>query len=283
MKTGLAIEGGAVRAIFACGAFDALLSLDFIADHVVGVSAGIGDGVSYCSRQPGRNLEILEKYVNDPRYMSSDNMINPLNNCYFGLDFVYNQIPNRLVPFDYETFYAYPGQVEAVCTNLNTGRADYLDEKQDPVGFPIMIASCSMPMLFPIAFWDGQPYLDGGVADPIPYQRLLDCGCDRSIVILTRERSYVKKPEKAMLLAEQKYRDYPEFVKALKRREKVYNAERDEVFRLEKEGRILVICPYSTEGFSRTERNLEKIRAMYQSGYDQVLARKDEILAYLNS
>jgi predicted patatin/cPLA2 family phospholipase len=53
------------------------------------------------------------------------------------------------------------------------------------------------------------------------------------------------------------------------------------VFRLEKEGRVLVVTPYSTTGFSRMERNVEKIRALYQSGYDQVLARQAEIRRYL--
>ncbi len=281
MKFGLALEGGAIRTVFSCGACDALLDLDLMADHVVGVSAGIAYGVSYVSRQKGRNLEILTKYVNDPRYMGVTHALNPLNDCYFNLDFIYDEIPNRLVPFDYDTFLAYPGVVEGVVTNLNTGEAEYLDAQHDGPKFPLLRATCAIPVMFPVQELNGQPYLDGGIAVPIPHRRLLEAGCDRVLVILTRERSYRKKQETAMQVALQKYRKYPKFCDALRRRADTYNAAREEVFQLEKEGRLLVVTPYLTTGFSRTERNVEKIRALYQSGYDQVMARQEEIRRYL--
>lgn len=282
MKFGLALEGGAIRTIFSSAACDALLDLGLMADHVVGVSAGIAYGVSYVSRQKGRNLEILTKYVNDPRYMGVSHAINPLNDCYFNLDFVYDEIPNRLVPFDYDTFYAYPGTAEAVVTNLNTGKADYLDAKDDGPQFMVLRATCAIPVMFPIFTLNGQPYLDGGIAEPIPHRRALDSGCDKCIVILTRERGYVKKQESTLRLALQKYRKYPNFCETLRHRAEIYNQAREDVFQLEKEGKVLVIAPYLTTGFSRTERDVQKIRGLYQSGYDQVMARKDEIRAYLS-
>ena len=121
MKTGLVLEGGALRTIFSSGACDALLDGDLMPDYVVGVSAGIAYGVSYISRQKRRNLHILTNYANDKRYMGPKNLLEPDNRCYFGLKFTYETIPNELIPFDYETFAAYPGQVEAVVTNLDTG------------------------------------------------------------------------------------------------------------------------------------------------------------------
>ena len=51
MKTGLVLEGGALRTIFSTGVFDALLEKNVMADYVVGVSAGIAYGVSYVSKQ----------------------------------------------------------------------------------------------------------------------------------------------------------------------------------------------------------------------------------------
>ena len=50
MKTGLVLEGGAIRTIFSSGACDALLTRDIMFDYVVGVSAGIAYGVSYLSQ-----------------------------------------------------------------------------------------------------------------------------------------------------------------------------------------------------------------------------------------
>ena len=52
MKTGLVLEGGALRAIFSSGVCDAMLESGLMTDYVVGVSAGIAYGVSYVSRQP---------------------------------------------------------------------------------------------------------------------------------------------------------------------------------------------------------------------------------------
>lgn len=281
MKLGLALEGGANRTIFSSGVTDGLLDLDIMADHVTGVSAGIAYGVSYISRQRGRNLQILRDYVNDDRYMGSSHMLNPLNSCYFNLDFVYDEIPNRLIPFDYEAFAAYPGVAEAVVTDVDTGEAAYLTLPKRDEKFMALRATCALPMLFPIIEADGLRCLDGGVTDPIPYRHVIDAGCDKVIVVATRERAYEKKQEKLLSAAGRMYRKYPQFVEALKRRAEVYNRQREELFRLEQQGDIFLFLPYNTAGFSRTEKNLDKIHALWQSGVDQVHARERELRDYL--
>ena len=122
MKTGLVLEGGALRTIFSSGVCDAFLHEKLpMPDYTIGVSAGIAYGVSYLSQQMRRNLDLLMHYANDRRYMGWGNFFDPRNRSYFGLRFAYETIPNELVPFDYDAFEAYPGQVEAVVTNLLTG------------------------------------------------------------------------------------------------------------------------------------------------------------------
>lgn len=281
MKLGLALEGGANRTIFSAGVLDGLLDLGIMADHVTGVSAGIAYGVSYVSRQRGRNLAILENFVNDDRYMGSSHMLNPLNNCYFNLDFIYDEIPNHLLPFDYETLAAHNGTVEAVVTDVNTGEAAYLPVDPADKKSIVLQASCALPMLFPIIEADGISCMDGGVTDPIPFRRVLDAGCDRVIVVATRERAYEKKQEKVLTAAARMYRKHPAFVDALKRRAEIYNQQREEMFRLEQQGDIFLFLPYNTEGFSRTEKNLEKIRALWQSGVDQAHARQKLLEEFL--
>lgn len=281
MKLGLALEGGANRTIFSAGVMDGLLDLDIMADHITGVSAGIAYGVSYVSRQRGRNLDILLNYVNDDRYMGSSHMLNPLNNSYFNLDFVYDEIPNRLLPYDYDALAAHVGTVEAVVTDVDTGEAAYLPVDPDDRQCTLLRATCALPMLFPIIEVGGISCMDGGVVDPIPFRRVLDAGCDRVIVIATRERAYEKKQEKILSAAAHMYRKYPAFVDALKHRAEVYNRQREELFQLERQGDIFLFLPYNTDGFSRTEKNLEKIRAMWQSGYDQAQARQSRLAEFL--
>ena len=269
MKTGLVLEGGAFRTIFSSGVCDALLDADLFPDYVVGVSAGIAYGVSYLSRQKWRNLKILTSYANQSDYIGMKNLVNPRNRSYFGLKFAYDDIPNQLIPFDYDAFAAFSGEVEAVVTNLNTGRADYLPVPRRDDQFLLLQATCAMPLLFPVYHIDGKPYLDGGCADGIPYERAFAMGCDRVAVVLTRERSYQKRVEKLQRLIDIRYRRYPHFLDTMHRRADDYNAAREKLFALEREGKVLVLAPKDTSGFSRTERNVEKIRALWQDGYTQ--------------
>ena len=280
MKTGLVLEGGALRAIFSSGVCDGLLEGNVMADYVVGVSAGIAYGVSYLSRQPRRNLEVVTRFANDRRYMGMNNLADKENQSYFGLKFAYDTIPNELVPFDYDTFEAYPGQVEAVMTNLNTGGAEYVEVPRRDKESLVLQASCAMPLMFPIYEIDEKPCLDGGVADSIPWQRALDQGCDRVLVVLTRTRDYVRKQDKAMPLIRRRYKEYPEFVRAMEQRAERYNESRRQLFELEKQGKILVIAPSSTLGVARTERNTEKLRLLWAEGYQEAVDRMEEIRDY---
>lgn len=282
MKTGLVLEGGALRTIYSSGVTDGFLEAGLDFDYVVGVSAGIAYGVSYISRQFGRNLEIVTRYANDKRYMSKRNMLRPGNrHCYFGLDFVYDDIPNRLVPFDYETYGKWPGLAEAVVTDLESGKAAYfpLDDRDEK--FVLLRATCAMPLLFPIFDYQGIRCLDGGCADGIPWKRALEQGCDRVVVVLTRERDYHRTPDRFMPAMRAVYRRFPNFLETMAHRAEAYDHCRDELFEAEKQGKVLVFAPDCTRGFSRTEKDLGKIKAMWQHGLDHGRARAAEVRAYL--
>lgn len=280
MKTGLVLEGGALRAIFSSGVCDGLLDGNIMADYVIGVSAGIAYGVSYVSRQPRRNLEVVTRFAPDRRYMGWRNLTDKSNRSYFGLKFAYDTIPNELVPFDYDAFAAFPGQVEAVVTNLNTGKADYLPVPRRDRESIVLQATCAMPLLFPVFEINGQPYLDGGIGDAIPWRRALD-KCDRVIVVLTRPRHYRRKPDRMMNLIRRRYRAYPEFVAAMEGRAEVYNRDREALFQAEREGKLLVIAPESTLGVARTERDTEKLRLLWAAGYQTAVDQMEEIRDYL--
>ena len=277
MKTGLVLEGGALRAIFSSGVCDGLLEGNVMPDYLVGVSAGIAYGVSYLSRQPRRNLEVVTTYAPDHRYMGMNNLADKNNRSYFGLKFAYDTIPNELIPFDYDAFAAYPGQVEAVVTNLNTGKADYFEVARRERNNLLLQATCAMPLMFPIYHINGQPYLDGGVADSIPWKHAMEQGCDRVMVVMTHPRSYVRRDEKLMPLIRKTYREYPNFVAAMESRARRYNEDREQIFELERQGKLLVIAPESTMGVSRTERDPDKLRLLWGHGYQAAVDRLEEV------
>ncbi len=280
IKKGLVVEGGAMRAVFVCGCMDALLDHQIEVDYFIGVSAGIANGVSYISKQRRRNIEIATEFCNDKRYMGFQNFFDRKNRSYFGVDFTFKVIPESLKPFDYDTFEAFRGEVVAVVSNVETGEAEYFDLIGNQDRDDILIASCSLPVMFPMRRIGGTDYLDGGICDPMPIRKAIADGCDRILVLSTRERGYRKKPELLDRAAVRMFKNRKHFVRAILHRPRVYNRSMDIVDELEKSSRIKVVRPQDTKSFSRTEKDVEKMWRFYQEGYDAVDARIDEIRAY---
>lgn len=283
MKTGLVLEGGASRTLFSCGVIDALLKEKIHFDYIIGVSAGIAYGVGYASGQIGRNLTVSQKYMHDKRYMGLPHLINPKNRGYYNLDFVFREIPEKLVPFDFDAFSAYNGKIVAVLTELETGKAEYIEVPRNDHNFQILRASCALPVLFKPEQINGKLYMDGGISNSIPFNRAITEGCDKIITVLTRERGYIKKAEPTSWLSSFMFRKHPAFVEAMKSRPENYNRSRQELFRLEKEGKIYVIEPQNPIEMHRTESSPEKLTALYNVGLQTAENQMNKILGYLNS
>lgn len=279
MKLGITMEGGASRTVFSCGVTDAFLEEDIMPDYFVGVSAGIAYGVSYLSKQKGRNLTISQKYMNDKRYMGVRHLLK--NRNFYNIPFVFDEIPNKLEAFDYEAFQAFPGKVEACVTNLHTGKAEYLEVPRQDDKFQVLVASCALPILFQPVKVGKHYYLDGGIADSIPYKHAIEEGCDKNIVILTRERGYVKKSERAGNISIKLYKKYPNIAEELKTRPERYNACMEELMEKEKAGEVFVIAPETTYGIGRTESNPEKLTKLYEEGYSQAKRQMADLKRYL--
>lgn len=276
--TGLVLEGGTFRPIFSSGVMDALLKEDVLLPYCIGVSAGISDAYSYISRQIGRNLQIVEAYRNDGRYLGARNLLRCRS--VFGLDFVFDEIPNRLIPFDMKTFLSYTGRFVVGVTNARTGKSEYLNGLIDDNRFAASRATCAMPLLFPSIRINDQKYYDGGVADPIPAQKALSDGCDRLILVLTQPRGYKKRLGRqtraaARLLGVK----YPALAQTLLERHLVYNRQVEFCESLEKEGRALILRPAAP--LDSFEKDVSVLRQTYQQGFDLCAGRMDEIRAFI--
>ena len=125
-------------------------------------------------------------------------------------------------------------------------------------------------------------YLDGGIGDAIPWKHALEQGCDRLLVVLTHPRDYVRKPDPMQKLLHRTYRDYPNFLHVMEHRAHVYNENREELFQLERQGKVKVILPDSTMGVSRTEKDPEKLRLLWAKGYQMAVDRMEELKDYFS-
>ncbi len=263
MKTGLVLEGGGMRGMYTAGVLDFLMDCNIKFDEVSAVSAGAAFGVNYFSNQKGRALRYNKKYNGDKRYISLKSLITTGN--LVNTDFVYGVVPRELDIFDDEEFKKSNVAYYAAVTDMETGEAEYIKIESIFEQMDVLRASASLPFVSKPVEIDGKMYLDGGVADSIPYKKLIETGCDKIVVVLTRDAGYIKKAMKE-LPANLVYRKYPRFVEKLKERHNNYNNSIKELKELEKAGKVFVIRPSAPIEIRRMEKDPDKLQSVYDFG-----------------
>ncbi len=265
-RTGLVLEGGGMRGIFTVGVLDYLMDQGIWFPYTIGVSAGASNGISYASRQRGRsrfsNIDLLKKY----NYIGLRHFL--AGKGYIDLDFLFHVYPERYYPFDYDTYFKSKERFVMVTSNCLTGEAEYFEEKRDRNRLlDICEASCTLPVLCPVAYVDGVPMVDGGVCDAVPVRRAIADGFERNVIVLTREKGY-RKADKDFYLPGFVYRKYPAIRERLRTRYRRYNETLDYVDRLEAEGKALVIRPRAPLRVGRTCDDPAKLEELYAEGYE---------------
>lgn len=281
MKTGLILEGGAMRGMFTAGVIDVMMENGIKFDGAIGVSAGAAFGCNYKSNQPGRVIRYNKKYCRDKRYCSIRSLIK--TGDMYGADFCYHEMPEKLDIFDCDTFRQSPMEFYAVCTDIVSGKPVYKRlENADYADMEWLRASASMPLASRIVELDGYCLLDGGISDSIPLKYFESIGYDRNIVVLTQPRGYVKGKNKLMLPLKISLKKYPAVIKALADRHIMYNETIKYIEQKEKSGEILVIRPEKALEIGRTEHNPEKLERVYRTG--RLAAEKvlGDIITFLN-
>ena len=270
----LILEGGTLRPIFSAGVMDALLDNNITFPYCIGVSAGITNGVSYISKQKGRNLEVVTKYRNDNRYLSYRNFLRCKS--IFGLDFVFDEIPNNLIPFDMDTYRKYPGKVLVGVTNAHTGKTEYLNGKDLDDKATMLRATCAIPLLFPVIKINGKEYYDGGLCDPIPIKKAIADGNTKHLIVLTQPKGYKKElSKKNILVAKLLNKKYPNLKTPLLNRHNHYNETVKFCEQLENEGKVLILRPeYNLDSF---EKDINKLKSSYDHGYNLTINHLTEI------
>lgn len=262
-KTGLVLEGGAMRGMFTAGVLDVFMENEVQIDGIIGVSAGALFGVNFLSNQPGRVIRYNKKYAGDKRNMGLYSLFT--TGDIVNKDFAYYTVPQQFDIFDDQTFMDSEIPFYAVVTNMETGQPEYMQVKSVFQDMEILRASGSMPFVTKPVVINGQKYLDGGVSDSIPYKKFFEMGYEHLIVVLTRDIDYVKKPMSKRLIS-MFYRKYPKFMEQLIRRHDIYNQSVAELKKLEKEGRVTIIRPSEPIQISRMEKDPDKLQEVYELG-----------------
>lgn len=264
-NTGLVLEGGGMRGVFTSGVLDAFMKHGVYFRHVVAVSAGACNGMSYISRQPRRarlsNIDFLTQYG----YIGWRHLLR--QGCIFDQELLYDKFPNEYVPFDFDTYFQWSATFEMVTTNCLTGQAEYLTESKDRQrSLDIVRASSSLPYVSKIVRVDGIPMLDGGIVDSIPVMRAIETGHPQNVVILTRNKGYRSK-ERDRKIPAFVYKKYPRLRVALSRRVAAYNEQLQLVERLEELGKVVCIRPQRPMEVGRMEKDIGRLERLYQEGF----------------
>ena len=252
-----------MRGLFTAGVLDVLLEEQIVFDCCAGVSAGAAFGCNYKSGQAGRVLRYNLAYCRDPRYCGLRSLF--FTGDLFGAEFCYHTLPEILDPFDKDAFDRSPIEFYAVSTDTATGKPVYHCCERADESMEWIRASASIPVVSRPVEIGGLRLLDGGVSDSIPLRFMIDRGCRKNLVVLTRPRDYLKK--------DASYRWTKPFLKrepgippALKARAAAYNETRSFVFAEEQKQNAVVICPDRELEIRQVEHDPERIRSAYFRG-----------------
>lgn len=276
---GLVLEGGGFRGMYSCGVIDVFMENGICFDEVVGVSAGAAFGCNIKSKQIGRALRYNKRFCRDPRYSGLKSFIK--TGDLYNKEFAYGIVPTILDPFDTKTFRENPLKFTLVCTDIHTGKPVYHEIKNgDATDIEWIRASASIPIVSKPVKLDGYELLDGGVSDSIPVNWMLERST-KTVVVLTRDKTYRKQPMKYINLLKKAFKEYPNLQKALENRHIVYNKTLDQIEQLEREGRIFVIRPSKPIACAMIEKDPNHLQEIYDIGRRDALHYLEDLKKYL--
>lgn len=280
--TGILIEGGAMRSVFAAGVLDFLMEKKIQIPNVMAVSAGAYAGMNYVSEQKGRAVEAVIKPLEKEKYMGPATFLK--KGTFFDMDFLFDEVPKKLSPFDFKTFCNSKKRFIINTTDCRTGESVYYENfKSEDQFWKICRAANSLPFISRVSQIDGAPMLDGGMADALPIGKIVEEGWKKVLIILTRKSDYRKKYRFFyMMMLRLVYHKYPDFIKTVSGRSKKYNACLNEIEQMEKEGKALVFRP-SKLAVENNESDVDTLMRYYQHGYEEAMGREEEIYNFLMS
>lgn len=280
MKTGLIMEGGAMRGMFTAGVTDVFTENNIEFDGAVGVSAGAAFGCNFKSRQAGRVIRYNKRFAKDPRFCGFRSFIK--TGDLFGAEFCYHTIPEELDIFDTQAYLDNPMEFYVVCTDVTNGKAVYVnsDEAGDDA-LEYFRASASMPLVSRIVEINGRKLLDGGIADSVPIRFFESIGYNRNVIILTQPLGYVKKPSFVARLMKYAIKEYPMIAKTMENRHNEYNETIDYILKKEAQGDVFVIRPEAELEIGRIEHNPEVLQRVYDKGRAVAEKNLEQLKAFL--
>lgn len=267
-KIGIVDVGGGYRGVYAAGVMDRLMQMDLWFDLGIGVSAGSANLASYCARQPRRNLKFYTEYGLRKEYAGIGNYLR--SRSYIDLSYIYGTLTNSdgEYPLNFDSMMANPMDTLTVITNAQTGEPRYV-RKEELIRdqyIPFM-ASSAIPGICRPVLYEGVPFYDGALGDPVPIRKAFNLGCDKVVLILTLPEDTIRSPAKDARLARRIRREYPAAAEAMAARAEKYNEGVALARQFAAEGKLLILAPDDTCGVHTLCRDARAMKQLYAKGF----------------
>ena len=267
-KTALIVEGGAMRGAWAAGVLAYLQERGRRQyDFVYAASSGACSAAYFVADmwEPGLSIwrELACTVVRKSNLLRRKPIID--------LAYLVDHVIRQRVPLSIEALQRAPTKFFIVLTDCHTAEPVYFHVCDDRV-FAALRATSSMALATRgFDYVDGQPYADGGVADPIPLRRAIQDGATDITVVLTHNPGFRLKaiPRWMGKLA---YPDFPNVAKVWTAQQNVhYNAALELMNRPPAGVRIRVFRPVRPLPVGSFTIKQTRIAAALALGHDEAL------------
>lgn len=277
-NVGLVVEGGGTKIAYTAGVLKYFLEKHLYFPYSVGISSGSEVLLAYVARQ----IDRLEVTTIDAASQKGVVGLRPFLNegSLFGLETTCDYIESH-APLDYATFFGSETEMEIGVYNMESHEVEYYGKSHVDDKMTLIKASCALLLLAKPYSFLGRKYFDAGLVDMISIERAMAKGCEKFVIISTKEKGYRRKPAPRwqLWLARMIYRD-PVIVQNLKDRHLRYQEQWDIIDKLEDEGKALVLRPQKDMGITRYTTDPKKLKPWFKLGYDETADRWAEIAQF---
>lgn len=239
-NTALVIEGGGMRNSYTAACMVKLIEEDVDFGWVGGVSAGASHTVNYLSRDARRAEESFTDFAQSPSFGGVGSLVRGTG--YFNAEYIYERAADRDLPFDWQAYREHPADMVLAAARADTGESVYWtrEDIHTPEDLFVRVrASSTLPLIMPMRFIDGAPYVDGalGSSGGITIAQAEEAGYEKFLFIGTKPRGYVRPEVARPAFVRRIFRRYPAIADALIARPALYNAAKDRLVELERQGK----------------------------------------------
>ena len=212
----------------------------------------------YRESATGDNYLSISNLVHTGAYMHYEKV----GDDYFGAD--------GANAFNYSKFFTSDNRFVVSATDASNGETRYFT-RRDMWNRTSLIktisASCCLPVVSKPIEIDNKLYFDGGLAEPIPFRKAFDDGCDKIVVVLSApvEQRKDKIPGTA-ILGNTILRDYPKISDVVEDRPAIYNYQMRCLKEYESQGKALIFSPDEIQGAFTLVKNEEVVNKLYENG-----------------